>query len=77
MTHAIQYNKASQYVPLIFKIVRTHLSDYKNGDSVDIQQLNSSMLFKVIASIIFGADLDLKKTYPYLKPDGTTLQVNF
>ena len=69
-SRAIQFNKSSQYVPLIYETARAYTSHWKSGDVLDMQKVHGSVTFGVIAKILFGKDLDLKRTYPYRCKDG-------
>ena len=73
---AIQFNKSSLYVPLIFSTARQHTKQWKVGDEFDLQEVNSNITFNVISKILFGNDLDLQSSYPYLCKDTTTKQLN-
>ena len=65
IVRAIQFSKASKYVPLMFECADAHLNALKDGEIIDVQELNGNILFTIIARIIFGSDIDLQKTYPY------------
>ena len=71
-SRTIQFNKASRHVPLMFEEATTAAATWTTQPQVELKSAISDITFSVISKILFGKDLDLERTYPYLCKDRST-----
>ena len=74
----LQLNKASQYIPLILNVTKEYAKkNWKVGKNIEFLNESIGLIFEIVTRIVFGEDIDLEKTYPFIHRDGSIEQKTF
>ena len=78
VVQTMQLNKASQYVPMISEVTKNlALKYWKEGETIEFLDNAKFLLFQVLVRVLFGRDVDVDMTFPYLKPDDSKEHLTF
>ena len=64
-TTSLQFNRSSQYVPMIQEKARQHTERWVKSGEIEFPPAASDLTFSVITRVIFGTDLQLERSFSY------------